>query len=737
MLNRRQFLKYTAALSAGLLLASQQDIKAALAARSTHAARGITGRAARRTRSSRTGHGRGSMPGMGLPGGSLDPTSVAKYLTPLLIPPVMPSKSAPGEQGGAELDYYEISVEQFDQQVLPAPLPLTTVWGYGAYGVPGTHNFPSLTIEATYNKPVRVKWINNLMDPTTKHYLPHLLAVDQTVHWANPPGGEMHRDHNGHDPAPYSGPVPIVTHVHGAHTTDESDGYAEAWYLPPAANIPPNYATEGTWYHTFRTLAHARFGATWTPGSAVFQYPNDQRATTLWYHDHTLGMTRLNVYAGPAGFYVLRGGPDDSVTGALPGPAPRPNDPPEEKYYEIPIAIQDRSFNEDGSLFYPDNRAFFEGLNPGQLQILFKPNLGCDGEPSDVSPIWNPEFFGNTMVVNGRTWPNLQVEPRRYRFRFLNGCNSRFVILKISASAAAGQGGPAALPFWQIGAEGGFLPAPVRLDTVLMSPAERADVIVDFSGLAPGALLYLINEGPDEPFGGGVPGADFPFADAQTTGQVLRFEVVPLQSTDDSTPPEQLVLPARTPLGVASVTRQVALVEKESETVRVAEADGNIVLECENGEAFGPTEALLGSVVTDPHHGGIMGMGMKWMDTITENPALGATEVWEIYNFTMDAHPIHIHEVMFEVVDRQPFDMLTGALGVARPPELAETGVKDTVIAYPGEVTRVKARFDLPGLYVWHCHIVEHEDNEMMRPYAIGPVPQRLDHRTFLPFAAR
>ncbi len=130
-------------------------------------------------------------------------------------------------------------------------------------------------------------------------------------------------------------------------------------------------------------------------------------------------------------------------------------------------------------------------------------------------------------------------------------------------------------------------------------------------------------------------------------------------------------------------------------------------------------------------------MGLKWMDAITENPAVNATEVWEIYNFTMDAHPIHLHEVMFEVMNRQPFDMATGALGASRPPEPAETGVKDTVIAYPGEITRLKARFDLPGLYVWHCHIVEHEDNEMMRPYAVGPIPSRRDKVTFMPLVAR
>src|SRR5205814_3769765 len=197
--------------------------------------------------------------------------------------------------------------------------------------------------------------------------------------------------------------------------------------------------------------------------------------------------------------YLIRGGSGDLPFGVLPGPAPRAGDPPGMKYYEIPIIIQDRSFDANGSLFYPDNRAFFEGLQIGQLQIPFIPQDGCTG-PSDVSPIWNPEFFGNTMVVNGNTWPYLAVEQRRYRFRFLNASDSRFLILKMSRDG---------LPFWQIGGDGGFLPSPVQLDRLLMAPAERADVIVDFTGVPVGTEIVLLNVGPDEPFGGGEPGSEF------------------------------------------------------------------------------------------------------------------------------------------------------------------------------------------------------------------------------------
>jgi FtsP/CotA-like multicopper oxidase with cupredoxin domain len=341
------------------------------------------------------------------------------------------------------------------------------------------------------------------------------------------------------------------------------------------------------------------------------------------------------------------------------------------------MAIQDRSFNDDGSLFYPDSRFFFDGATS------YFP-------ATDIPPIWNPEFFGNTMLVNGNTWPVLDVEQRRYRFRLLNGCNSRFLILRMSN----------ALPFWQIGADQGFLAAPVQLSEILMAPAERADVIVDFANVPAGTEILLLNVGPDEPFGGGIPGVDFEPADPVTTGQVMKFRVVRSTGRDASTPPHLLVLPAKTPL-VDTFTRPLSLNEEMS---MVPDPDTGVVFD-------GPVAAKLGGV--EFVDGVATGMPMMWMDPTTETPAVGTTEKWDFYNFTEDAHPIHVHLVAFEVVGRRPLD------GVARPPEVWETGFKDTVIAYPGEITSVRAKFDLQGLYVWHCHIVEHEDNEMMRPFEV------------------
>ncbi|WP_208921445.1 multicopper oxidase family protein [Streptomyces capitiformicae] len=611
---------------------------------------------------------------------TLDPTTIPKYVTDLVIPPVMPMARHSQRH---DIDTYVIGVRQFSQQVLPPTLPSTTVWGYGSLGDNNTFNYPSFTIEARVDQPVRVTWVNDLVDDQGR-FLPHLLTVDPTLHWANPPGGNTGRDSRPtftETPPPYDGPVPIVTHLHGGHSTEESDGYAEAWYLPCANNIPPGFATVGSFYNEFREEFADEHGLKWEPGTATFQYANRQRAATLWFHDHTLGMTRLNVYAGPAGFYLLRGGECDLPKGALPGPAPAFGDPPGTRYHEIPLAIQDRSFNSDGSLFYPTSREFFDGF-PG-------PYIPT----TDVSPYWNPEFFANTMVVNGRTWPKLEVEPRRYRLRFLNGCNARFLILKIADNPTA-RPAQSAVPFWQIGNEGGFLPAPVQLEQLLLANAERADVIVDFTGIPEGTELYLINEGPDAPFGGrGVP---FDAADPDTTGQVMKFVVGPLVSKDKSVPPDKLKLPKIRPLGSASVTRRLSLNEVTSTNVPPVLPDT-------------PVETLLGTV--DSAGNPVL---LGWADPVTENPRLNATETWELYNFTADAHPIHIHEVAFEVVNRQPFN------GPPVPPESWERGFKDTVIAYPGEITRVKATFDHPGRFVWHCHIVEHEDNEMMRPYQIG-----------------
>jgi FtsP/CotA-like multicopper oxidase with cupredoxin domain len=585
----------------------------------------------------------GTLPGEGIP----------RFRDALTLLPAMP-RTARITSGGRAVDVYEVAQRQLTQQVLPTGMPRTTVWGYGSVNHPGSFRWPGNTFEARVHTPVRVKWINDLRNPSTGRFLPPLLPVDPTLHWANPPGGTAGRDGMpmfDTTPGPYTGPVPMVVHLHGSERSpQESDGYPEAWFLPDAADIPAGFARTGTFYDPFRQSSP--LGNRWSRGTAVFEYPNEQAAATLWYHDHTLGMTRTNIHSGLAGLYFLRGSEQLA-------------------YPEIPLIIQDRSFNADGSLFYPDSRAFFDGFT------------GPYVPDSDIPPIWNAEFFGETIVVNGRTWPFHQVERRRYRLRLLNACGSRFLILR-------NDGG---LPFWQIGADGGFLPSPVRLDQLLLGPAERADVIVDFSQVPAGTTVTLTNVGPDEPFGGGEPGVDFPPANPDTTGQVLQFRVVARVGSDDSAPPEGLRFATPAAATSAATTRRVSLNELDSAVL----------------PDVGPLVGLLGTVNAD-HSGN----PLRWHDAATEMPRVGSSEVWEIHNFTEDAHPIHIHVTQFRVLSRQSMET-----GTARGPDPGESGRKDTVIAYPGEVTRVQAPFAQRGLFVWHCHIVEHEDNEMMRPLRV------------------
>jgi spore coat protein A len=737
-----------------------------------------------------------------VPGGTLDPLTIPKYVTPLVIPPALYDDG--GNLAGMTVS---VSLEEFSQQVLPTSgcaaasaaqvaaggpaiscvgdaFPATTLWGYGDPIRPGpvpggSFNNPALTIEVTKDAPTTVTWINGLVnaDGTFKtHIIKDTNAdpvIDQTLHWAAPnqecADSIVRTDCRGASGQPYIGPVPMVTHVHGAHVTAESDGYPEAWWLPAANDIPAGYATEGSLYSDING------GAPGT-GTAVFQYLNDQPTTTLWYHDHSLGITRLNVYAASAGFWLIRTATDGETgltSGTLPGPAPGllgdPNAPAATAIREIPIAIQPKSFNADGSQFYPANRAFFEGLGTGQtfdqnaadgLNIPFLPQA-----ESDISPVWNPEAFFNTITVNGNTWPKLEVAQARYRFRLLNASDSRFLNLSLFTLKKNGKKGNE-LPFFQIGAEQSLLPQVVQIETgyatpltpgqappknpsqkvkgtfkeqaLLMGLAERADVIVDFSGLPNGTIVQMYNTAPDAPFGGF---PDVP-ADPATTGQVMQFVVNAALNGQSPTDPTGNT-PATSPynigldanpggdqkLAAGGVTRDLALLEEESALlcVTVDAKTGAITLVAGStpptcaagGIPFAPKAAVLG---VNGSLGAAGATPTMWADPIATNPQVGAVETWELWNQTADAHPIHLHLVKFEVVDRQ---VIGGAI---RLPEPWEAGWKDTVISYPGEVTRLRAQFDIAGLYVWHCHILSHEDNEMMVPYYVGdpcdsPVP--------------
>jgi spore coat protein A, manganese oxidase len=645
-----------------------------------------------------------------IPGGTLNPKNVPKFVTPLLNPPAMPNNGT--------ANTYEIEVRQKSQQILPAGLPATTVWGYGPVG--GLFNAPSLTIEATRGTPVTITWRNMLVDGSN-NYLPHLLPVDPTLHWANPGkvdgSTDMRPNYDGKtyvptttplqasqlDPATqytrYWGPVPFIPHVHGmGDVTQWSDGYAEAWYLPDADNLNgtdifgTTYEPFGRWYAYMQSQS-GLLASGWGPGQVTFQYPNSQRPSTVWYHDHALGITRLNVVAGPAGFYLIRSpAVADNPTVAGGTAAVLPSGP-----YEVPMAIQDRSFNTDGSIFYPDTRAFFDGFLGPFIGSLV-PGTGAF---SDVSPIYNPEFFGNCIMVNGNTWPFLAVEPRRYRFRLLNGCTARTLILKFDDPK---------VDVWQIGNEGGYLRNAFQPKEILLMPAERADLIVDFSRVKLGKSVTLVNNGPDAPFGG----SGFRAADPQSTGLVMQFRVGTVAVADPTTPPAAMIMPADIP-AVPAFPAPAGITVRPLGLLEIMATPPLPPI---------PVETNLG-VITNPATPLASVVAKKWEQAATENPGPGDTEMWEFYNFTVDAHPIHIHEVLFQVVNRQRIDKATGLpIQAPIPPTPSEDGFKDTVICYPGEVTRVQIQFGSEeGRFVWHCHIVDHEDNEMMRPYEVGTPP--------------
>ena len=540
----------------------------------------------------------------------LDAGAHPKFQHQLPIPAVM----QPITTGG---NYYEASMSQF-QQFLGlydsyGNQLMTTVWGYNGY-------YPGPTIEATVNQPITVKWMNNLTDGAGNP-LPHLLPVDTTLHWAHP--------HSW----PYGG-VPTVTHLHGGHTESASDGYPEAWFTPGFAETGPFFVKED------------------------YYYANDQEAATLWYHDHALGITRLNVYAGLAGFYLLRSQLENNLN--LPSGA-----------YEILLVIQDRMFYADGSLYYPHELEYLEeeGIEPDDLDF-------------EITAL--PEMFGDFILVNGMAWPYLEVEPRKYRLRFLNGSDSRFYNMSMQG-----------VTFFVIGTDGGLLNAPVELNKLLIAPGERMDVIIDFSATnLLGKTLILKNDARSPyPFGTTV--------DPKTSGQIMAFKVTkPLTAPDLSQLPQLLRNTPIMPLGTTDKVRQLVLFEGTDE--------------------YGRLKPLLGTAEQGP---------LEFFAPLTENPQIGEVELWEIINTTPDAHPIHLHLVFFQVQNTQKFNrskFIAGdpasiqPIGQPKAPAAEHSGWKDTYVVPPGEIARVKAMFDKEGLYVWHCHILSHEDHEMMRPFYVG-----------------
>jgi spore coat protein A, manganese oxidase len=492
---------------------------------------------------------------------NVHPDKLARFVDPLPLPVLarpMGSRPVPGKDG-ARAAFYHVSARSIRSK-LHRDLPPTKLWAYGG-AVPG------LMFDVRSGEDVLVEWANELPD---KHFLP----IDHSLHGAEAgvPEGRT------------------IVHLHGGKTAADSDGYPEDWYVPGK--------------------------------SRTYHYPNAQDAALLWYHDHAMGINRLNVYAGLLGLYVVR----DRREQELRLPAGK---------YEIPLVLFDRDLQTDGQLSYP---------------------VAADAERP-----WVPEAFGELQLVNGKVFPYLEVEPRKYRLRVLNAANGRFYNLTV----------PSGIPLHQIGTDQGLLSAPVAVSHVQLAPGERADLVIDFSGQR-GARISLSSE---------------PFT-------LMEFRVSSTAVADPSELPDTLRAIERIAESAAVQTRRLTLDESQN---RVAESTGMLLNKT------------------------------PWHAPVTEKPVLDTTEIWEFMNLTDDVHPIHLHLVRFQILDRRRFDAFDFAtasklrfLGPPMTAEPNEMGWKDTVRVNAKTVTRIIVPFNgFVGRYVWHCHILEHEDNEMMRPYEV------------------
>ncbi|MEJ0002867.1 MAG: multicopper oxidase domain-containing protein [Pararobbsia sp.] len=646
-----------------------------------------------------------------------------------------------------------VTMTEINQQVLPTGafaqcgtgvmLGQTRVWAYQTVdsntgAVLGPAHWPAVTIVAQRGTATRAQYVNQLPSfnrsyPTGPGLVQGELPSDQTVHWADPLKsgcGMMHSPSAASQCSQnYIGPIPATVHLHGAELPSAYDGDPESWFTPNGL--------KGADYHTIGNPS---------PGTAIYEYPNLQEPGTLWFHDHSLGTTRLNVYAGLAGFYFLKD-PNTEPQGYPSGPE------------EIEMAVQDRMFDTNGQLYLPDQQA---SLN---------------------HPFWSPIFEGDVAVVNGAAFPYLNVKPRRYRFHILNGSLNRGYTFVFGNA-----------PVYLIGADDNYFDKPIPLAAssngapagLPVSPGERADIVVDFSNFA-GQTIELTNSQR---------GQDVQLPD------IMQFRVAASASTPDTScdptnpNPSSGLCARKSPL--------VHLTDGNGNILPAVKVDRvrQMVLYDHVEKSGGPVPADIKEYVNNTTWNGLESPSIARdfpSDGISELPRIGSTEMWEIvYLSTMPgaSHPVHIHLSQFQVLNRQainisqyladwnkafgtagsspaplppgctagmycadygpPLDYATpnkdGAVGgnlpfngylqgAVLPPAPGESGWKDTADAHAGEVLRILVRwtpsstplipnqsyagenlykFDpTQGYYIWHCHVLTHEDNEMMRPYRV------------------
>jgi len=518
-------------------------------------------------------------------------------LTPFVDPLPIPQYVSPKERH-KDFTYYEIAMKEF-YHTFHRDLAPTKIWGFDG-------QFPGPIINVDQGESAHVKWMNQLPEK-------HLLPIDRTLH-----GSSEHMPE-----------VRTVVHLHGAEVESESDGYPEAWFTNEYKFVGPVF------------------------DSPIYKYNNKQRAATLWYHDHAVGITRLNVYAGLVGMYIIRDEEERKLN--LPSGA-----------HEIPLVISDKGFNEDGSLFYPDTT----NVRPGPI------------EPDTEFPhpsVTPGETFEN-ITVNGKVWPFLEVEQRKYRFRILNASNERFYRLSLSTDQK----------FIQIGSDGGLLEKFAYMNELTIGPSERMDVVLDFSKYEPGTEIIIKNTA-NSPFDFPAPIGSPP--DPNKDGLVMQFKVIKLNGTDTSKVP-------------AILSNIPKLNECEANRTRDITLDASF-------DKYGRFTFSLSN--------------KGFMERIDVKPKLNDTEIWRFINTAGATHPMHIHLIQFQILDRIPFDVQgytsNGLIHFTGPPQLParnERGWKDTVQSPPGFITRVIMKFGpFTGRYVYHCHILEHEDYDMMRPFEV------------------
>jgi spore coat protein A, manganese oxidase len=579
----------------------------------------------------------------------LDALAHPKFVNPLPNPLSFLNRFYPT---GPSASAYTLQIKEFRSKIGLVDgnrKALTTLlWGYGTALQPPTS--PARTFSVRSGSSIQVSYENLLVDKAGVP-LAHRLPIDTTLMWANPGnlGGQA--------------PVPLVAHRHGGASSDTgADGLPDAWATPDANHDgKPDF--RGRLYST------------------PYLFNNIQEAGHLWFHDHALGVTRLNVSMGLAGNYLIRDANEDYLIShnMLPQPA-----------HELPLTIQDRMFDNTGKVFYPSSDTVAYPNAPAITHL--------------------PEFFGDFILVNGVPWPICAVEPRAYRLRVLNASDSRFYDLHFLKADGR------ALTFHQVGTELGMMNAPVALTNLLIAPGERADVVVSFAGLTNQTIL--VDNTANEPFPNGDPNNPL------TTGKIMAFNVsLPLNTAMPQPILPVFLRPVSGPLPVPSI----------------AGVPVRKLMLFEGTDPLGRLQTMLGTV--NPAHGNPANPAFGtffYSDPVTETMTAGSTEVWELHNTTVDAHPIHLHLVDFRILSRQAFtgtiiDKPMGAggnyagayltniatTGVARSAEPGEMGRKDTVITYPGEVTRILVKFARPGEYVWHCHILSHEDHEMMRRFIV------------------